>query len=354
MSVRILNDGDMIPEEYVDKIFDPFYRVEQENVYEPRRGYVSGTGLGLSLVKQLVTGLSGSISVTSSVTETAFVVILPRRTGFTEEYHEAELSDDNGSYRPDIRPDLMIIEDNADLRDFLQKNLADRYNVMIAADGEDALRQVARRNVDIVVSDVVMPRMDGIEFLKLLKSNELYSHIPVILLSARTSDEANIEGLKSGAEVYITKPFSINVLRAQLASIMENRKLARDRFLHLPFGKDGKGEAGIEDTFLLKMDKVIMDNISNERFSVKDLARELAVSQSKMQRKIKSLVGLTPNEYIRLTRLKHAAELLSQGQYQINEVAYLSGFNTPSYFSHCFFEQFGILPGDFIRQKKDL
>ena len=236
----------------------------------------------------------------------------------------------------------------------MRKNLADRYNVMIAADGEDALRQVARRNVDIVVSDVVMPRMDGIEFLKLLKSNELYSHIPVILLSARTSDEANIEGLKSGAEVYITKPFSINVLRAQLASIMENRKLARDRFLHLPFGKDGKGEAGIEDAFLLKMDKVIMDNISNERFSVKDLARELAVSQSKMQRKIKSLVGLVPNEYIRLTRLKHAAELLSQGQYQINEVAYLSGFNTPSYFSHCFFEQFGILPGDFIRQKKDL
>ena len=354
MSVRILNDGDMIPEEYVDKIFDPFYRVEQENVYEPRRGYVSGTGLGLSLVRQLVTGLSGSISVTSSVTETAFAVILPRRTGFAGEYHEAELSDDNGSCRPDIRPDLMIIEDNADLRDFLQKNLADRYNVMIAADGEDALRQVARRNVDIVVSDVVMPRMDGIEFLKLLKSNELYSHIPVILLSARTSDEANIEGLKSGAEVYITKPFSINVLRAQLASIMENRKLARDRFLHLPFGKDGKGEAGIEDTFLLKMDKVIMDNISNERFSVKDLARELAVSQSKMQRKIKSLVGLVPNEYIRLTRLKHAAELLSQGQYQINEVAYLSGFNTPSYFSHCFFEQFGILPGDFIRQKKDL
>lgn len=351
MVLTISNDGESIPEEYREKIFEPFYRLENDSVLSisDKR---SGTGIGLSLVRQLVTCLSGSVCVSGDESTTAFIITIPQNSGMIPEHSEQDTTgnDDSASSTVDGKISLLIAEDNRELLSFLKDSLSDRYTVFTATNGKDAEELISSKNIDMIVSDVMMPKVDGLDLIKWVRNNELYSHIPFILLSARTSDASKIEGLESGADSYIEKPFSIFFLKAQIKSMIDNRQRAINRFLFKPLGELRQENANRqEDEFIHKLNKLIEDNMTNADFSVREMANEMAVSQSNLQRKIKGVTGLTPNEYIRLMRLKYAATLLASRQYQINEVAYMAGFNTPSYFSKCFYEQFGMKPNEFIK-----
>lgn len=192
--------------------------------------------------------------------------------------------------------------------------------------------------------------MDGLELCNELKMNTAYSHLPFILLSARTDTSTKIDGLNKGADIYMEKPFSIEQLKAQISSIIENRAIIRKKFVESPLQYFKSNAGNTENAhFIKRLNTFILENMSDENFSIDGLSDEFAMSRTNFQKKIKNITGLTPNNYIKLIRLNKSAELLSTGEHRINEVCFIVGFNSPSYFSKCFFEHFGKLPKDFIR-----
>ena len=193
-----------------------------------------------------------------------------------------------------------------------------------------------------------MPEMDGLELCDHIKSDLNYSHIPIILLTAKTTMQSKIDGLKSGADAYVDKPFSVEYLKVAIANLLRNREKLHAAFAHSPFVQTNTmAMTKADETFLKTLNDVTMANMQNPDFSLDDMAGLLNMSRSSLNRKIKGLLDMTPNDYIRLERLKKAALLLKKGEYRINEVCYMVGFNTPSYFAKCFQKQFGTLPKDF-------
>ena len=211
--------------------------------------------------------------------------------------------------------------------------------------------EVLEKNmVNIVVSDIMMPEMDGLELCERLKSDVNYSHIPVILLTAKTTLQARIEGMKQGADAYIEKPFSVEYLKVCVSSLLSNREKLRKSFAHSPFVEaNSMAMSKADEQFLKSLNDVAAANMQNPDFGLDEMARMLCMSRSSLNRKIKGLLDMTPNDYIRLERLKRAAQLLQSGEHKINEVCYMTGFNTPSYFTKCFLKQFGKLPKDFVK-----
>ena len=202
---------------------------------------------------------------------------------------------------------------------------------------------------DIVISDFMMPVMDGIELCKRIKSDINLSHIPVILLTARTDTASKIAGLENGADVYIEKPVSVSYLYAQMVSLLENRNKLRCLFSEKPFTPiNTLTETQADEKWFNRLNEIIQENISNTEFSVDQLTRSVNMSRTLLYAKVKAVTGLTPNEFIRLVRLRKAAEYLAGNEYKINEICYMVGFNSPSYFAKCFQNQFGVLPKDFI------
>lgn len=248
-------------------------------------------------------------------------------------------------------PTLLVIDDNEELRTFLYQQLAAHYQILLAESGEEALGILTTHRVHLIVSDVMMPGMDGFELSRRVKQELATSHIPLILLTARAHIDAKIEGLETGADVYIEKPFSVDFLCAQINSLLLNRAKLRQQFVDQPLVRSATIATSRADKELLaRMDAVIEKNLAESEFSVEDLAGELCMSRSTLFEKIKSVSGLTPNNYIRLARLKKAAEYLSGGEYMINEVCYLVGFSSSSYFTKCFKKQFGMLPTEFVER----
>ena len=249
------------------------------------------------------------------------------------------------------KPAMLIVEDNLEMQDFISKRLMDKYDVYRAADGLEALKVLKEFDIDIVVSDIMMPNMDGMELLKNIKETVEYSHIPVILLSAKSDLESRINGLELGADAYIEKPFSLEYLMAQIQNLLMNRKSIKELFYKRPFI-----EANVvaltktDELFLKKMNEIIEKNIDNTQFSVDVLTEKMNMSRSSLHRKIKGVTDLTPNDYIRLQRLKRAASLLCESGYRVNEIASLTGFTSASYFTKCFHQHFGMLPKEFIKQ----
>lgn len=221
----------------------------------------------------------------------------------------------------------------------------------MAENGQEGLEQLKKHPADLIISDVMMPVMDGITFCKEVKANLLFCHIPLVLLTAKTDNASRISGIRNGADVYIEKPFSVAVLRAQIENLLESRKLLQKKFSEMPFvplGSIARNDA--DEQFLSRMNAIIDQNISNVEFSIDVLAGQLGISRSGLFAKIKNLAEMTPNELIQLVRLKKAAGLLATRKYRINEICYQVGFNNPSYFSKCFQKQFGVLPKDFINK----
>jgi len=247
------------------------------------------------------------------------------------------------------KPVLLIAEDNADMRNFLASNFNTDYEVLTANDGIEALEQLKKYEIHLIISDLMMPRLDGLEFCKAIRSNILFSHIPFVLLTAKTDLDTKIDGLNLGADSYIEKPFSIHHLKAQINNLIESRRLLRKKYSEMPFVPITTiAGNSADEQFLTKVKDIIEQNISNEDFSIDLLAEALFISRSGLFAKIKILADITPNELIQLIRLKKAAEYLNQKEYRINEIAYMVGFNNPSYFSKCFQKQFGVRPMDFV------
>lgn len=353
--ISVKDDGIGIKPEYLDKIFEPFYQIDnKENIVQ------AGSGLGLSLSKSLAQRHGGLIIVESEKdTGSIFTLHLPlivddiinSESDFEkQEITSEQILPSSGEYQ---NLQILVIEDNTDLRKFIVNNLKEQYTVFQAENGVYALDIIEKENIDIIISDILMPEMDGIELCRKVKANPAYSYIPFILLSAKTDISTKIDGLEGGADIYMEKPFSIVQLKAQITSIIENRNRIRDRFLNSPlqYYKENKEKNNTNAEFVKKLNSLILDHITKETISIEMLAEEFSMSRSNIHKKVKSITGITPNEYIRLIKLNKAAQLLSTGKYKVTEVCYMVGFNTPSYFTKCFSEQFGKLPKDYIQEE---
>lgn len=360
--ICVSDNGLGISNEEKEKIFKPFYQISSSS--KP------GTGIGLSLVKNLVDAHHGNITVADTASRGAtFIVTLPIK-------NEEDLAVDKDvkmeqsflSISPDVLQEtpivpeesksnkltLLIVEDNEDMRSFLWNNFIANYQVITACDGIEGLEKLKTNEVNLIISDLMMPRMDGMELCQSVRSNVLWSHIPFILLTAKTDMNSKIDGLNFGADSYIEKPFSINYLIAQINNLLESRRLLRNKYAEMPFvSLTTIAGNSSDEQFLSKMNSIIESNISNVDFSVDLLAEELCISRSGLFAKIKTLAEVTPNELIQLIRLKKAAEYLINSEYRINEIAYMVGFNNPSYFSKCFQKQFGVRPMDFASKYSD-
>lgn len=351
--ISVVDDGVGIKPMYQKDVFEPFFQVS-----EAHKGN-KGTGLGLSLSRSLALKMKGNLYIDGSYTKGAkFVMEIPiMDTGKRFEHPENHTLEsikepDNIALSPaKAQPSLIVVEDNNELSQFIAETLSENYTVYTATDGQDALDKIMSNDIDIIISDVMMPVMDGIELCLRLKNSKEYSHLPIILLSAKTDVETKIKGLKGGADVYLDKPFSIEQLSAQIKGILDKRADFQRKLLSNPLQFYKKKDVASDDNvkFVESLNQVILNRMSDRDFNVDMLVKEFATNRSDFQKKVKKITGLTPNEYIRLVRLNKSVELLSSGRYKINEVCTIIGFNSPSYFSKCFYAQFGKLPKDFIQ-----
>ena len=319
---------------------------------------VSGTGIGLALARLLAELHEGALYMEDSMECNCFLLSLPlkhvqtvtieRKEPVMNEESSGEGEPETG--RKQCRYTLLVVEDSLEMRLFVTKQLSSEYQVLTAVNGIEALKVLGEHTVNLVISDIMMPEMDGLELCEHLKSELDYSHIPIILLTAKTTLQAKIEGMRLGADVYIEKPFSVEYLRVCVSNLLSNREKLRVSFAHSPFVQaNSMAMTKADETFLKTLKEVVVANMQNPEFCLDDMASLLNMSRSSLNRKIKGILDLTPNDYIRLERLKKAAQLLQEGECKINEVCYMTGFNTPSYFTKCFQKQFGVLPKDFIK-----
>jgi signal transduction histidine kinase/ligand-binding sensor domain-containing protein/DNA-binding response OmpR family regulator len=349
--ISVRDDGAGMEETYLQKIFEPFFQIHDKN-----NSVKAGSGLGLPLSKSLAEKHGGTIEAFSETGKgSIFTLVIPCIAG-EEETPEVEntaevQSIQDAQNEAQHSTSLLIVEDNAELRQFLAGFLAGIYTVYEAENGVQALEMLEKETIDIIVSDIIMPEMDGLEFCFRLKSDPATSYIPIILLSAKTDTQAKIEGLKKGADAYLEKPFSVEQLKAQINSMIENRNRIRASFQKSPLNYFRRNRENNERSeFIEKLNNLILTNMLEKDFSIENLSEQFFMSRSSFHKKIKGITGMTPNDYIHSVQLNKAAEMLASGKYKINEVCYMVGFNTPSYFSKIFYEQFGKLPKDFVNE----
>lgn len=248
-----------------------------------------------------------------------------------------------------MKATLLLVDDNKDIIDFLVADLSARYEIRTAYNGKKAMDILESETINLIISDVMMPVMDGFEFCRLVKSNFHSSHIPVILLTAKDTLQSKIQGLEYGADAYIEKPFSPEHLHAQISNLLANRSKVKDYFAtsHLAHIKS-MAFTREDEQFLEKMNHIILDKMHDENFDVEDLAREMNMSRPTLYRKVKDISNLTPNELINITRLKRAATLLAEARYKIYEISDMVGYSSQTYFGRSFQKQFGLSPSEFI------
>lgn len=351
VSISVEDDGIGIPQSQLNNIFTKFFKVSSDNHHY---GNLGGAGIGLALAKSLAEKHGGELQVEShSGIRTIFTVLIPLvlRQREAEELYaeppidEAPLND---------KQSVLIVEDDKALRSFIYESLLNEgYHAIKAKDGIEALEQLKKHSPDIVISDVMMPEMDGFELCKAIKTDINYSHIPVILLTAKTNTEAEIEGLENGADAYISKPFKWKQVSLITKNLLDLQLSLRQKFAQQPFeGAEVLIAESRDKKFMASLINSIETHLSDTQFSVEELGRELGLSRSSLYKKVKSLTGYVPNEFIRLIRLKHAAKLLATQEYTISEVGYMAGFNSHSYFSKCFFQQFKETPSEFAEKHR--
>lgn len=359
--IQVTDNGEGINAVESEKIFQPFYQIKKDKKQN------QGTGIGLALVRLLAEIHGGSIKVESKEHEfSCFSLNLPTNCQSTDETSTEsfipeqiiapeilpEIQKPATNFQNSELPSILIVEDNEDLNQFLVKYFKNDYAVMSTVNGAEAVKVLEHFSPDLIVSDIVMPEMDGLELCQFVKTNTLYSHIPVVILTAKTDIKYKIEGLEHGADAYLEKPFAVEHLEAQIINLLENREKLRANFINSPLTSiKSISRNKADEAFLLEITNIIEANITNVDFSVDELAQELAMSRSNLYRKVKGVAGLTPNDFIRLVKLKKAVKLMNEGEKRINEICYLVGFNTASYFAKCFKLQFGILPKDFVKGK---
>ncbi|MGC4233305.1 MAG: response regulator [Niabella sp.] len=251
-----------------------------------------------------------------------------------------------------MKPTVLLVEDNRELLDVITEELNEYYNVLSAADGREALQILSGKTVHLVISDVMMPVMDGFELCEAIKSNSLYSHIPVILLTAKNMLESKVRGLGLGADAYIDKPFDMEYVLAQIDSLLANREKIKEHLAQSSLIQDQSADTDKNDEpFLETLTQAILSHIDDTELDIDKLSKFMNISRTSLFRKTKSITNLTPNEMINSTRLKKAAELLKESNYKIYEVSYMVGYTSQTHFGRNFLKQFGVTPSEY--QKKD-
>lgn len=251
-----------------------------------------------------------------------------------------------------MKPVLLVVDDNEEILEFLAEELSEKYAVLMAHNGQEALDILKEEPAQLVISDVMMEEMDGFEFCRILKQSFEYSHTPVILLTAQNTLQAKIQGLELGADAYIEKPFSTEYLQVQIANLLANRNKIKEYFAHSPLVHiKSIAYSKSDESFLEKLTEVICKNLEESHLDVEKLAKIMNMSRPTLFRKIKSISDLTPNELINITRLKKAAELLAEGKYKIYEVSDMVGYHSQTQFGRNFFKQFGMTPTDYQKRK---
>lgn len=346
-SFSIANDGEVVATDKREEIFSLFTRLDGSKSNEP------GTGLGLAYARSLAQMHDGHLVMGDSTEENVFVLTVPlEATPDAEPVEEDVANLEHMLRRNSEMVNILLVDDNMEMLVFLEKKLiAHNYRIIKAGNGREALDVLANEYVDIVVSDVMMPEMDGFELVEKLKSDIRYSHIPVILLTAKTRMEDKLSGIDSGADAYIEKPFAIEYLIANIGMLLRNRERMRMRLESMPLTNvAGKGLNKVDEEFLRKINEIIKSNFNNPDFSMEDVISSMGMSRTTFYRKIKGLLDMNPNDYIKMERLKHAAQLFNEGHVSVSEVCYMVGFSSPGYFTKCFQKQFGMSPKDFISQ----
>ena len=252
-----------------------------------------------------------------------------------------------------MKPIILLVDDNEEILEFIENELNEKYTVIKALNGREALDILKLEVIQLVISDVMMPVMDGFELCKMIKTNFEYSHIPVILLTAKNTLQSKIEGLETGADAYIEKPFSPEYLQVQIANLLLNRAKIKEYFVSTPLVHiKSMAHTKTDEVFLEKINEAIYNNLEDTELDVEKLAKLINMSKPTLYRKIKSISDLTPNELINITRLKRAAELLLEGKYKIYEVADMTGYGSQTNFGRNFLKQFGMTPTDYLTMKQ--
>ena len=366
LCISVSDTGIGIPEELKEKVFNRFFQADssQTRKYE-------GTGIGLSLTKELVELMQGTISLESeSQKGCTFTVVMPKGIASNDPIEIGQgvlehFSDPTGFYTEtptveeegivdislsDKKPLVLIVEDIADLRKYIKSELSDEFTIIEAENGVSGLKIARERIPDIIVTDIMMPEMDGVTMTRHIREEDLTSHIPIILLTARGDGETKLKGFETGAEQYLVKPFEIDELIARVKGLLSRSERLRIKYSQsITLKPEDKPIENRDAQFLKKLVKIVEDNISNEAFTVEHMQQEIGMSRMQLHRKLKALTNQSASDFIRTIRLKRAAQILGEPGISISEAAYLSGFNHMSYFSKCFKDEFGVLPSDYVK-----
>ena len=351
--LRVDSNGTKIPARESEKIFEIFFQTSDSTRMN------KGTGLGLPYARSLAELHGGRLYLDLSVRScNSFVLELPVEQEVPialarQDQDPAAAQQDSGDYDSSLHT-LLIAEDSAEMRSYLARELSDEYNIVTAVNGQDAVEKLRQERIDLVVSDIMMPVMDGCQLCNFVKTNMEFSHLPVLLLTAAVGVETRLQTLEVGADGYIEKPFPIELLRANIANLFKNREISFRQFTDSPLTHFNSVNTGkLDEEFMEKLHGIVMKHMSEQELGIETLTSLIGTSKSTLYRKVKANTGLNINEYIRLCRLKQAAELLSSLKYRINEVAYMVGFSSPSYFATSFQKQFNISPSAFVKNLKD-
>lgn len=353
LTLIVKNDGKIIPNHLKNKIFEPFFRVDENST-------ASGTGIGLSLAHSLAQLHNGSLELVADATYNIFQLVVPLHqeqefmlyNDSEKEQTENEIPKENVEIKNE-KAQILVVEDNEDLLSFITTELASNYAILKAENGEEALKIIHNENIQLVISDVTMPIMDGITMCKKIKTNLETSHIPVILLTAKNSLKSQIDGLEVGADAYIAKPFSMDYLKVQANNLIENRRQIMNYYASSPLSHiKSIAHNKTDEKFLKKLDDEILKNITDQDLSVESLAEIMNMSRSTLYRKIKDITNLSPNELINIVRLKRAAELLLNENYKMYEIAEMVGYKSQTSFGRNFQKHFNMSPSEYIQANR--
>ena len=364
IEIQVKDNGIGIPHDKQEKIFERFFQVDAQGAIINQ-----GSGIGLALTREFVKIHGGTITVVSEPEKgSCFTVSLPlhdfsgRNTIETKDagVHKVRnvLQDDdfekenrtNGS-----KPVILLVEDNEDFRFYLKDNLVQRYSIVESANGKDGWEKTLDFFPNLIVADITMPEMDGIELCRTIKHDKRTSHIPIILLTSRATQDQRVEGFKAGADDYITKPFSFEILELRIKNLIAERETLKKMFQkQIEVMPSEISITSTDEKLIQKALETVEKSISNPDFSVEELSRELGMSRVHLYKKLLSITGNTPIEFIRSIRLKRAAQLLSKSQMRVSEIAYQVGFNNPKYFSKYFKAEFGKLPSEYAESQHEI
>lgn len=356
LMLSVSDTGIGIPEKDLPHIFDRFYQVTDK-----RKEGSLGSGIGLHLIKEYVALHHGHIKVISKMGEgTTFTIFLPmdlrnekEADVFTENENVLVIDSQKEKMSVSDKPTLLVVEDNNEFRHFMVEQLSGYFRVIDAPDGEVGEKKALDNSVDLIITDIMMPKVDGLELCRRIKTNIQTSHIPIILLTARTSDESRMSGYEAGADEYISKPFNFDMLLLRIRKLVEQQERRKEEFHRtIEVNPSDITITSLDEKLVQKALECVERNMDNPEYSVEDLSSDVGMHRMNLYRKLQSITGQTPTEFIRSIRLKRAAQLLVKGQLSVSEVADRVGFNTPKYFTKYFKEMFGVTPSQYTDKEK--